>query len=210
MSRYNFFIVTVAVGLGWEFVLRYKNCIATEGQGGWALGRAGRLWGAQAGAGAHRQALGVLALGAQAGRRRAGRTGRHGRQQGARGAPRRPCVGRAGRGRQGAGRGRTHGRAAGHGRRAGVRQGTTGARADAQSCYRAQQARGRAAGARGARGLGAWRAACAHRLGQLGARAPDLVFNLFFFYSVFFLSHQMNSVHCKINFEKKYIFIKFK
>ena len=31
VSRYNFCIVAVAAGLGWEFVLRYKNCIATEG-----------------------------------------------------------------------------------------------------------------------------------------------------------------------------------
>ena len=39
---------------------------------------------------------------------------------------------------------------------------------------------GQAAGA-GARGLGTGRAACAHRLGQLGARAPGLVFNPVFF-----------------------------
>ena len=67
-----------------------------------------------------------------------------------------------------------------------------------------------AAEARGARGLGAWRAACA-----LGARpvrtgwaswvlVHPAWFLTWFFDSVFFLSHQMNTVHCKINFEKKY------
>ena len=49
MSRYNFCIVTEATGLGWEIVLQYKNCIATEGLGCWAqqaLGAqgAGRSW----------------------------------------------------------------------------------------------------------------------------------------------------------------------
>ena len=39
---------------------------------------------------------------------------------------------------------------------------------------------------------------------SFGARAPGLVFYLVFD-SIFVLSHQMNTVHCKINFEKKII-----
>ena len=56
---------------------------------------------------------------------------------------------------------------------------------------RAGGSTGRAAGwaqARGTRQAGAgWhgRAACAHRLGQLGARAPGLVFNLVFRLGIF-------------------------
>ena len=49
-----------------------------------------------------------------------------------------------------------------------------------QFAARARADTWRAAEARGARGLGAGCATCAHRLGQLGARAPDLVFQLGF------------------------------
>ena len=64
---------------------------------------------------------------------------------------------------------------------------------------------GRWAWARGARALGvAWAAGLAlgSALGPFSIR----------FDSFFFLSHQMNTVHCKIKFfrKKKLIFIKFK
>ena len=72
-------------------------------------------------------------------------------------------------------------------------------------------------GARGARPMRAWACLCAlvgllaGQLGQVGAQCTWLSFD-----SVFgpvrlgiFLSHLMNTVHCKINFRKKKIFIKF-
>ena len=64
---------------------------------------------------------------------------------------------------------------------------------------------------RQARGLGAGRAAWARGLALgsvLGALGPFSIR----FDSFFFLSHQMNTVHCKIKFffEKQIIFIKFK
>ena len=67
---------------------------------------------------------------------------------------------------------------------------------------------------RWARGLGARRAAWARGL-ALGFALGALDLFLARFDSVFFLSHQMNTVHCKINFEKKkniyiYIYIYFK
>ena len=113
---------------------------------------------------------------------------------------------RAGR----AGSARTwHGRAGAHGRRrqargsrvelagragsnsAGVR-GAAGARAGAAGGAQARWAC--VAGGAQARGASvadrrAARAACAYGLGQLGARAPGLVFNLVFRLSFFFLSH---------------------
>ena len=64
----------------------------------------------------------------------------------------------------------------------------------------ARQGEGRAAGQPG-RGLGV-------QLGQVGCfGAPDSVFGPVRLGS--FLSHQMNTVHCKIFFRKKKIFIKF-
>ena len=60
------------------------------------------------------------------------------------------------------------------------------------------QTRGRAAGARGARGA-AWAPGLA--LGSaLGALGP---FSIRFDSVFFFLSHQMNTVHCKIKFFRK-------
>ena len=62
----------------------------------------------------------------------------------------------------------------------------------------ARQARGRTGRARqgrGAHGLGAGRAACAHGLGQLGARAPGLVFNLVF--RLGFFPESLNE-HCSL------------
>ena len=102
-----------------------------------------------------------------------------------------------------------------------------GTRADARAWARAggrQQARaagaGQAASARqgarrsagGAQVRGARQAGAGHWARGL-ARAVHSVhsawFSTRFFDSVFFLSHQMNTVHCKINFEKKNIFFKF-
>ena len=76
----------------------------------------------------------------------------------------------------------------------GARQGVAGARADAR-------ARGRASGRQGcgtrcgAHGLGAGRAACAHGLGQLGARAPASVFNLVFRLGIF---PESPNEHCSL------------
>ena len=85
-------------------------------------------------------------------------------------------LGHAGRRRRGAGRvggragvpqarGRTSGRVVGRGRGAAGERGARGRGA------------GRARPGRWLRGLGVGCAACAHRLGQLGARALGLVFN---------------------------------
>ena len=63
--------------------------------------------------------------------------------------------------------------------RAGAGARRQGAGASRQGARRAGM-RHVAAGARGTRGLGTGCAACAHRLGQLGARAPGFVFNLVF------------------------------
>ena len=72
---------------------------------------------------------------------------------------------------------------------------------------------GRAAGAgRGSRGgrLGGLCASGVHSWARLGVLVHLTKF-LAWFDSVFFPSHQMNTVHCKINFfEKKNIFFKFK
>ena len=69
----------------------------------------------------------------------------------------------------------------------------------------AGRARARMAGGRGARqgrgsrrgahGLGAGRAACAHRLGQLGAHAPGLVSNLVFRLGIF---PESPNEHCSL------------
>ena len=100
--------------------------------------------------------------------------------------------------------------------RAGVR-----ARAEAQAAGSQGRAERRRAGGsardrrrRGA-GVGAWSArpgrACARRLGvlagqlgQVGALCTWLSFDSVFdrFDSELFLSHEMNTVHCKINFKK--------
>ena len=152
-------------------------------------------------------ALGVLALGAQAGR--AGRACWACRARG-----RRACVAR-----------RRHGRwaARAQARRAlelaGARQQAQqqagragGRRADGRQRRAGRAGRtGREQQGRQARGLGARHAAWAPGLAlgsALGALGPfSIRFDLFFF-----LSHQMNTVHCKINFfrKKKLILINFK
>ena len=73
------------------------------------------------------------------------------------------------------------GRADGRGAHGQAGAGGAGARG-AQGVWQAgaQAGAGRRQQARGAGGLGVRCAACAHRLGQLGARAPGLVFNLVF------------------------------
>ena len=91
--------------------------------------------------------------------------------------------------------------------RAGGRRADGGARAAAGAGARGACGAGPAG--RQARGLGAGRAAWAPGLAlgcALGALGPFSIR----FDSFFFLSHQMNIVHCKINFSKKKIFIKFK
>ena len=158
-------------------------------------GAAGR-WGAQAGLGAGRWARGRVA-GGWARRARAGSgTARALQATGAR-----ACGAGAGR-RRGA-----QARGAGAGRR-------RGAQARARGQLGGRRARGRAAGVGAgrwawARGLGAaWAPGLA--LGSaLGALGPFSIR----FDSFFFLSHQMNTVHCKIKIffrKKKIIFIKFK
>ena len=87
---------------------------------------------------------------------------------------------------------REAGRLAGRGSRLGVQ---------ARGWARGRQARERQASAREARG------ACAAGARQARGLALGCALGLFSicFDLVFFLSHQMNNVHCKINFEKKNI-----
>ena len=90
------------------------------------------------------------------------------------------------------------------------RHGAGGARAGSAGSRRGlgarvdSRARRRAAGARGAAG---WALLCAP--GRASWASWVLVhpawFSTWFFVSEFFLSHQMNTVHCKINFGKKSI-----
>ena len=141
--------------------------------------------------GAQARALGVLALGRWAGRWALGVARRARRRHGRWGA------GRHGRGR--AGRWSARERGSRRGERAWAR-----GRAQARGRARGRQARGAcAAGARQARGMGAGRAAWAPGLAlgsALGALSPfSIRFDSFFF----FLSHQMNTVHCKIKFFQK-------
>ena len=71
------------------------------------------------------------------------------------------------------------------------------------------QGAGPASGRTGARQGRAGRPAgssCAHLgvpAGPIGCSCTRLGFSTRFFDSVFFLSHLMNTVHCKTNFEKK-------
>ena len=82
-----------------------------------------------------------------------------------------------------------HGRAAGPGGRWGV---GSGAQAAAGAAERGN--------ARQVRGLGAGRASWASWV-----LVHSAWFSTWFFDSAFFLSHQMNTVHCKIYFGKKII-----
>ena len=123
------------------------------------------------------------------------------------------ALGRAGTARTGEGRaGRVAGRRAGKrwvqvaGAGSGTAWARRGAGAQAAAAREAPLAgahrRGRA---RQACGLGAGRAAWARGL-ALGCALGALGLFLARFDSVFFLSHQMNTVHCKINFEKRKYF----
>ena len=132
----------------------------------------------------------------------------------------RTCAGVCGREQACAdGRGRAHGVHAQAGKQADVRAlGARGAGSERQGAAGRGRTRGRArqdarqgaavrsrgaAGARPGRGLGA---ACARGLGQLGQVGVLCTLTRFFFGPVrlgSFLSHQMNTVHWKINFRKK-------
>ena len=102
------------------------------------------------------------------------------------------------RGRWGTGKGTgLVGRAAGGARR----QRATGARAGT-----AWARKGARLGARSAWGTTGWAARACGRCaeaGPVGCSCTRLGFQPVFFDTVFFLSHQMNTVHCKIKFEKK-------
>ena len=115
-----------------------------------------------------------------------GRVDRRGMQQGARGAHKRACVGRTGRhsaGRVAGGAGAQHKRSAGSGVRGAARRGGAGARDLAHR----HSGHGRLGGT--------GRAASAHRVGQLGANAPGLVFNLVFRLGIF--PESLNE-HCSL------------
>ena len=136
---------------------------------------------------------------AAGGRERAWRAGRVGAQgvlgrAGHAGARRASVLGRAGR--QAHGRLRARGRARQLGAGAGARQGA--GRAAGRSA-RGRQGAGRASGRRWVRGArAAWAPGLA--LGSaLGTLGPFSIR----FDSLFFPSHQMNTVHCKINFFRK-------
>ena len=145
--------------------MQYSHCAHDTAKlgAGRAVGRAGRRWA---------WALGSAQQAREYSTDARGRTVGAWQQAGARGARRQ---------QQHAGAGR-RGRAGVRGRRS---AGALGVRGVGARGERGRQKRG----ARGARGLGAGRAACAHGLGQLGARAPGLVFNLVFRLGFFFLSH---------------------
>ena len=151
--------------------------------------------------------LGVLALGAQARRRRHGRAGAGRTGAGAAGAGARRARWERqawARGAQASARAERHGMARGARRRLGRRV-----------HGRVQQARGHGIDAQG-RAAGAGRGARGGRLGGLcapGVRSwarlgvlLHLTQFLAWFDSIFFPSHQMNTVHCEIKFfEKKNI-----
>ena len=166
--------------VGWESYCNTNMMYCDSGQAaGWALG-AGR-----AGAGRVSRARGACVLGVQ----------------GARG--RWACVGRAGVARRPHGRWAARVQARGALECAGARQqaGRAGGRRADGRQHRAGRA-GRAQQGRQARGLGAGHAAWAPGL-ALGSALGALGSFSIRFDSFFFLSHQMNTVHCKIKFFRK-------
>ena len=180
---------------------------------GWARHRAHRRgrWGAGLGAGALGRWGAGLGAGRWAGRRALGEracVGAGAAGSWARGRKaQRTCAGVCGREWACAdGRGRAHGVHAQAGKQADVLAlGARGAGSERQGAAGRAVGRGRTRGRarQGAavRGLGV-------QLGQVGCfGAPDSVFGPVRLGS--FLSHQMNTVHCKIFFRKKKIFIKF-
>ena len=166
------------------------------------------MLGAQAGAGALGSRLGAglgvrrrgretgTGVGAEACAGRADRPGARGRARGAQTGKRWACRGPRSAGRA-AGRraGRRLAQAAGAGARA-ERHGVGRAECRRADAWGAVAGAGRARPGRWVRGL------CA-QAGPVGCSCTWLGFQPGFFDSVFFLSHQMNTVHCKINFEKK-------
>ena len=154
--------------------------------------------------------LGVLALGAQARRRRHGRAGAGRTGAGAAGAGARRARWERqawARGAHASARAERHGMARGARRQLGRR---THGRAQLARGHD-MDAQGRAASAgRGARGgrLGGLCAPGVRSWARLGVLLHLTQF-LAWFDSVFFPSHQMNTVHCEIKFfEKKKIFLK--
>ena len=181
-------IAIEAVGLGWEFVLQYKNCIATveQGQGWTVLQYSGHPSHDTAGAGQQARAgraAGALACGTGAGKRAnvgAGALGAQSLRQAGLGSARSAADAR-GKGAQATGD-----------RRAG-RHGVGTQGREAGLTERVGHGRLSSIGAHPVRtGWASW------------ALVHPTWFSTWFFDSVFFLSHQMNTVHCKINvFEKK-------
>ena len=183
---------------GWAYVT------IQHGLGSWGAGVGAGRAGGRAGGRRARKALGARVLGerAQAGGRcrRAGRSAA-GWASGSRRA-----------GRAAGARGAQQARGA-RSRRAGRAAGARGAQQARGARGQGMDARGRAAGVgRGARGsrLGGMCTSGVRSWARLGVLVHLTQF-LALFDSVFFPSHQMNTVHCKINFFlKKNIYFKFK